>query len=173
MVDSAEPVDPPVGRMQPVPKKSPLGTIKDVADVAVASVVSTVTESVKDPVGTGQRMVGSAVGQAAAVAGAVSTRLPRRKRAAAPKVASRPVAVPQAEPRKTEGDPVTATVKAPAQKATAKRTPAKKTPAKKAPAKKTPANKTVAKKTAAKKTPAKKAPAKKTSAKKSAAVKKG
>ena len=42
--------------------KSPLGKIKDVADVAVVSVVSTVSGAVKDPVGTGQKVVGQALG---------------------------------------------------------------------------------------------------------------
>ena len=36
--------------------KNPLGTIKVVADVAVASVVDTVTKTVKDPVGTGKQV---------------------------------------------------------------------------------------------------------------------
>ena len=168
-----------------MPKKNPLGTIKDVADVAMASVVSTVSDSVKDPVGTGQKMVGSAVGQAVAVAGAVSTKLPRRKRKSAPQAASGPVAVPAAESRKTEGDPVAPAFSDPAAP-TAKRAPAKTTPAKKAAAKKAPAKtaakkapakkataKTPVKKTAAKKAPAKKAPAKKAPAKKSGTVTKG
>ncbi len=124
--------------------KNPLGKIKDVADLAV---------------GTGQKVVEQAVGQAVAVAGAVSTKLPGRKRAPAPKAEARPgpVAQPRAEPRKTEGDPVKkAAKKAPAKKAAAKKTTAKKTTAKKAPAKKAPAKKAVAKKAAVKKTPAKK-----------------
>ena len=102
--------------------KNPLGKIKDVADLAV---------------GTGQKVVEQAVGQAVAVAGAVSTKLPGRKRAPAPKAEARPgpVAEPRAEPRKTEGDPVKkAAKKAPAKKAAAKKTTAKKTTAKKAPA---------------------------------------
>ena len=130
-------------------KKSPLGKIKDAADLAV---------------GTGQKVVEQAVGQAVAVAGVVSTKLPGRKRAAAPTAAARPG--PVAEPRKTEGDPV---------KPTVKKTPAKKSPAKKAAAKKSPAKKTATKKTATKKTATKKTATKKTakkaSAKKTAAKK--
>ena len=141
-------------------KKNPLGTIKDVADVAVATVVSTVTESVKHPVGTGQKVVGTAVEQAVAVAGAVSTKLPHRKRAAAPRAASTPIAEPQAEPRKTEGDPV---------KQAAKKAPVKKAPVKKAPVKKAPVKKAPVKKAPVKKAPVKKAPAKKSPTKKGAA----
>ena len=159
-----------------MPKKNPLGTIKDVADVAMASVVSTVSESVKDPVGTGQKVVGSAVGQAVAVAGAVSTKLPRRKRKSAPKAASGPVAVPATESRKSQGDPVAPAFSDPAAP-TAKKSPAKKAPAKtaakKAPVKKVAAKKTPVKKAAAKKATAKKAPAKKAPAKKSGTVTKG
>ena len=57
--------------------KNPLGTIKDVADLAVATVVSTVSETVKDPVGTGQKM---SVRRSAAVAavGAVAATGGRR-----------------------------------------------------------------------------------------------
>ena len=39
-------------------RKNPLGKIKDAADVAVLTVVGTVTETVKDPIGTGQKVVG-------------------------------------------------------------------------------------------------------------------
>jgi DNA-binding protein HU-beta len=81
-------------------------------------------------------------------------------------VESRPVAEPQAEPRKDQGDPV-----APARKAPATKTPAKKAAATKAPAKKTAAKKAPAKKTAAKTAPAKKAAAKKTAATKAPAKK--
>ena len=56
--------------------KSPLGKIKDVADVALVSVVSTVSGTVKDPVGTGQKVVGQALG----VAGAVASRVPGLKK---------------------------------------------------------------------------------------------
>ena len=59
-----------------MPAKSPLGKIKDVADVAVVSVVSTVSGTVKDPVGTGQKVVGQALG----VAGAVASRVPGLKK---------------------------------------------------------------------------------------------
>jgi len=65
-----------------VPRKNPLGKIKDVADVAVSTVTETVIGTVKDPVGTGQKVVGQAVGQAVAVAGAVTERIPGRKRSA-------------------------------------------------------------------------------------------
>jgi ribonuclease E len=109
------------------------------------TVVGTVTEAVKDPIGTGQRVVGTAVGQAVAVAGAVSSKVPgRRRQADVPRAEAPPVRVaePQEESRKLHGDPVdlaarkTATKKkAPAKKA-AKKTTAKKA-AKKAPAKKT------------------------------------
>jgi hypothetical protein len=128
-------------------RKNPLGKIKDVATDAAVTVVGTVTETVKHPIGTGQKVVGTAVGQAAAVAGAVSAKVPgRRKRAEAPRAESRPApaAEPQDEPRKTQGDPVKPAGKAPAKKA-AKKSTAKKAPAKKAPAKKT-AAKTAAKK---------------------------
>jgi len=69
-----------------VPPKNPIGKIKDAATDAAVTVVGTVTETVKDPIGTGQKVVSTAVGQAAAVAGRVGTVLPGRKRAAAPKV---------------------------------------------------------------------------------------
>jgi hypothetical protein len=128
-----------------VPPKNPIGKIKDVATDAAVTVVGTVTETVKDPIGTGQKVVSAAVGQAAAVAGRVGTVLPGLKRAAAPTVDTRPVAEPQDEPMKSHGDPVTA----PAKKAAAKKSAAKKT------AKKAPATKTAAKKAAAKKAPAK------------------
>jgi DNA-binding protein HU-beta len=159
-----------------VPRKNPIGKIKDAATGAAVTVVGTVSETVKDPIGTGQKVVGTAVGQAVAVAGLVGTRLPHRKRAAAPKVESRPVAEPQSEPRKDQGDPVApakeaAAKKAPAKKAAAKKAPAKKAAAKKAPAKKAPAKKAPAKKTAAKKAPATKAPANKAPAAKAPATK--
>ena len=60
-------------------RKNPLGKIKDAADVAVLTVVGSVTESVKDPVATGQKVVGGAVGQAAAAVGAVTSRVGGRK----------------------------------------------------------------------------------------------
>jgi hypothetical protein len=159
-----------------VPPKNPLGKIKDAATGAAVNVVGTVAETVKDPVAKGQQVVGTAVGQAVAVAGAVSTRLPRRRRAAAPEPPAQPVAVPQEQSRKVQGDPVRpAETTAPVQKAVKK--PAKKAVAKKAPSKKAAvtapakaaAKKSPAKKTAAKKAPAKKAPAKKAAAKRSAA----
>ena len=59
--------------------KNPLGTIKDVADLAVASVAGTVSRTVKDPVGTGKKVVGTAVGQAAAAVGAVTSKVGGRK----------------------------------------------------------------------------------------------
>ena len=128
--------------------------------------VSTVSETVKDPVGTGQKVVGTAVGQAVAVAGAVTAKVAGRERAAARKAArSRPVAEPQAEPRKTAGDPK------PPQEGPGEEGPAKKTAAKKTAAKKTAAKKTQPKKAAAKKAPAKKTAAKKTAAKKAQAKK--
>jgi hypothetical protein len=145
-----------------VPRRNPIGKIKDAATEAAVTMVGTVSETMKDPVGTGQKVVGTAVGQAVAVAGRVGTRLPRRKRPAAPapKAEARPVAEPQAGPRKDQGDPV-----APAKKATAKKT-TKKTATKKTATKKTAAKKATAKKTATKKTAAKKTAAKKTAAKK-------
>jgi hypothetical protein len=120
-----------------VPPKNPIGKIKDAATDAAVTVVGTVTATVKDPIGTGHKVVSTAVGQAVAVAGHVGTRLPGLKRAAAPKVDTRPVAEPQ-------GDPL----KPPTKKAAAKKGAAKKTAAKKAPAKKTAAKKAPAKKTA-------------------------
>jgi hypothetical protein len=126
-----------------VPPKNPIGKIKDAATDAAVTVVGTVTETVKDPIGTGHKVVSTAVGQAVAVAGHVGTRLPGLKRAAAPKVDTRPVAEPQDEPTKSQGDPL----KPPTKKASAKKGAAKKT-AKKAPAKKTAAKKAPAKKTA-------------------------
>jgi hypothetical protein len=116
------------------------------------------------------------------VAGAVGAKVPSRKgRAKAPTTPPRPVvAEPQAEPRKSQGDPVKpAAKKAPAKKAPAKKVAAKKVAAKKAPSKKAAvtapakaaAKKAPAKKAAAKKAPAKKAAAKKTPAKKTAAKK--
>ena len=110
-------------------KKSPLDKIKDAATDAAVSVV-----------GTGQKVVGTAVGQALTVAGAVSAKVPSRRRAKPPSAHPRPVvaAEPQHEPRKSQGDPL----KPPAKKASAKKAPAKKTAAKKAPAKKTAAKKT-------------------------------
>jgi hypothetical protein len=135
-----------------VPPKNPIGKIKDVATDAAVTVAGTVSGTVKDPIGTGQKVVGTAIGQAVAVAGRVSSSLPGRRGAAAPKTESRPGAEPQAEPRKDQGDPLK-----PAAKTTAKKAPAKKAPAKKTAAKKAPAKKAAAKKTAAKKAPAKKA----------------
>src|SRR3954447_14260406 len=97
---------------RPVPNQNPIGKIKDVAAGAAVTVVGTVTETVKDPVGagqkavgagqkvvgtavgTGQKVVGSAVGQAAAVAGLVGTRVPKRGRGPAPEASSAPVAEP-------------------------------------------------------------------------------
>ena len=130
-----------------MPPKNPIGKIKDTATDAAVTVVGTVTETVKDPIGTGQKVVGTAIGQAVAVAGRVSTKLPGRKRATAPKVASRPVADPQDEPDKAHGDPVQPPAKKAAKKGAAKKGAAKKT-AKKAPAKKTAAKKAPAKKAA-------------------------
>jgi hypothetical protein len=127
-----------------VPSKNPIEKIKDVATGAAMTVAGTVSETVKDPIGTGQKVVGTAVGQAVVVAGRVGTMLPGRKRAAAPKAEARPLAEPQTEPRKDQGDPI---------KPAAKKAPVKKTAAKKT-AKKAPAKKTAAKKTA-KKAPAK------------------
>jgi len=122
-----------------VARKNPLGKIKDVADVAVLTVVGTVTETVKHPVETGQKVVGGAVGQAAAAVGAVTSRVGGGKGSAKQHEPSAPVAVRQDAPRKTEGDPVKpAAKKAPAKKAPAKKAAANKAPAKKAPAKKTP-----------------------------------
>jgi hypothetical protein len=134
-----------------VPPKNPIGKIKDAATDAAVTVVGTVTETVRDPIGTGQKVVSTAVGQAAAVASRVGTLLPGRQRSAPAKADTRPVAEPQEEPTKSHGDPV----KPPAKKATAKKSPAKKT------AKKAPAKKTAAKKTTAKKAPSMKATAKK------------
>ncbi len=134
-------------------RKNPLGKIKDAADVAVLTVVGTVTETVKDPIGTGQKVVGVAVGQAAAAVGAVTSRVGGRK-GSGHQQSPAPVATAQDAPRKTEGDPV----KPAAKKAPAKKTSAKKAPAKKAPAKKSAAKKAPAKKSAAEKAPAKTAP---------------
>ncbi len=106
-------------------KKSQLDKIKEAATDAAVSVV-----------GTGQRVVGTAVGQAVAVAGAVGAKVPNRRRAKAPSAPARPVAEaePQSEPRKTQGDPL----RSPAKKASTKKTATKKTATKKAPAKKVP-----------------------------------
>jgi hypothetical protein len=110
-----------------VSRKNPLGKIKDVADVAVLTVVGTVTETVKHPIGTGQKVVGTAVGQAAAVVGAVTSRVAGGKSPTQPPTT--PAAVPQDEPRKSQGDPVKpAAKKAPAKKAAAKKASAKPTP---------------------------------------------
>ena len=119
-------------------RKNPLGKIKDVADVAVVTVV-----------GTGQKVVETAVGQATAAVGAVSSRVGGRK-SAAPRPSAAPVAVRKDEPRKSgQGDPVKpVAATAPAKKVAAKKAPAKKAPAKKAPAKKAPAKKAPAKKAA-------------------------
>jgi hypothetical protein len=159
-----------------MPRKSPIEKIKDAATGAAVTVAGTVAETVKDPIGTGQKVVGTAVVQAVAVAGRVGTKLPSRKRAAAPRTESRPIAVPQADARKDQGDPVTPVKKAPVKKAPAKKAPskkaaAKKTPAKKSAVKKAPAKKSTAKKSTAKKSTVKKAPAKK--AAKKAPAKKG
>jgi len=129
-----------------VPSKNPIGKIKDAATGAAVTVVGTVSETVKDPIGTSQKVVGTAVGQAVAVAGRVTTKLPGRKRATAPKADPHPAAERQDESIKPHGDPV----KPPAKKSAAKKSAAKKS-AKKAPAKKTAAKKAPAKKTAAKK----------------------
>ncbi len=80
--------------------KNPLGTIKDVADLAVATVVSTVSETVKDPVGAGQKVVGTAVGQAVAVAGAVGAKVPSRSRRKKP---SRRIAIAVGSGRRATG----------------------------------------------------------------------
>jgi hypothetical protein len=142
-----------------VAKKSPLDKIKDAATDAAVSVV-----------GTGQKVVGTAVGQALTVAGAVGARVPSRRRAKAPSAPSRPVtrAEPQQEPRKSQGDPV----KPPPKKAPAKKTAAKKTPAKKSAAKDTAAKKSPTKKSAAKKSATKKSATKKSATKKAAPAKK-
>jgi hypothetical protein len=129
-----------------VPSKNPIGKIKDAATGAAVTVVGTVSETVKDPIGTSQKVVGTAVGQAVAVAGRVTTKLPGRKRPTAPKADPHPAAERQDESIKPHGDPV----KPPAKKSAAKKSAAKKS-AKKAPAKKTAAKKAPAKKTAAKK----------------------
>jgi hypothetical protein len=138
-----------------VASKNPLGKLKDAATEAAVTVVGTVTEAVKHPVGTGQRVIGSAVGQAVTVAGAVSSKVPSRRRQAAAKAEPHPgpVAERQEESRKLHGDPVEPAATKAVAKKTAKKTPTKKTPAKKAAAKKT-----------AKKTPAKKAAATKSAA---------
>ena len=139
--------------------KSPLGKIKDVADVAVVSVVSTVSGTVKDPVGTGQKVVGQALG----VAGAVASRVPGLKKSAPerPEPSSAkerdvaPVVPLPAEATKVHGDPVKPlprrrpprsarrAKKAPSAKA-ATAAPAKKSPAKKSASKKAPAKKPAA-----------------------------
>ena len=148
-----------------MPAKSPLGKIKDVADVAVVSVVSTVSGTVKDPVGTGQKVVGQALG----VAGAVASRVPGLKKSTPerPEPSSAkerdiaPVVPLPAEATKVQGDPVKpAPKKAAGTKPTARKAAAKKAPSAKAataaPAKKSPAKKSAAKKSASKKAPAKK-----------------
>jgi len=113
-----------------VAPKNPLGMIKGTADLAIGVVTETVKATVKDPVGTGKQVVGTAVGQAVAVVGAVGARVPGWKRADTPPAETppEPLAERQDEPRKTEGDPVkpaAKTVKPTAQKA-ATRAPAKK-----------------------------------------------
>ena len=140
-----------------MPNQNPLGKIKDVATGAAVTVVGTVTETVKDPVGagqkavgtgqkvvgtavgqavgTGQKVAGAAVGQALARPGRVSPHVPGLRRSAAPTVSSGPVAEPQAEPRKREGDPVKPATKKVATKKTTAKKAAKKAPATQAAAK--------------------------------------
>jgi hypothetical protein len=140
-----------------VPNQNPLGKIKDVATGAAVTVVGTVTETVKDPVGaghkavgtgqkvvgtavgqavgTGQKVVGTAVGQAVALAGRVSTKVPGLSRSAPPTASSGAVAEPQTEPRKREGDPVAPATKKVATKKTTAKKAAKKAPAQEAAAK--------------------------------------
>ena len=105
--------------------KNPLGTIKDVADLAVASVVGTVSRTVKDPVGTGKKVVGTAVGQAAAAVGAVTSKVGGRTGSEGPD---------QGGPREAGGR--RSSRRRPRRKPPAKKAPTKKTAAKKAPAKK-------------------------------------
>ena len=163
-------------------RKSPLGKIKDAA-----------VETIKDPIGTGQKAAGQAVGQAlgtigtvTSTVGAVTSKVTGRKRSSAKaEERPKPVAVPDM-PSRPHGDPVTPTKtqdralreesptlasvpkKAPAKKASPKQAPAPSAPAKKATAKEAPAKK------AAKAVPtpadvAKKTAAKKTTAKTTAA----
>ena len=136
--------------------KNPLGKIKDVADLAVGTVVD-----------TGQKVVGQAVGQAAGAVGAVASKVPGRKKPAPARPERGLRAVRQDAPAGPHGDPVkpatnVGATKAPGKKTTTKRAPAKKTAAKKTAAKKAPAKRAPAKKTAAKKAPARKSAAKKT-----------
>ena len=53
-----------------MPSKNPIVKIKDVATetamTVAGTVAGTVAETVKDPIGTGQKVVGTAVGQAVA-----------------------------------------------------------------------------------------------------------
>jgi len=165
--------------------KNPLGKIKDAAGLVTGTVVD-----------GGQKVVGQAVGAAVDVVGAVSAKVPGRKRPAAarPEAPSVGRAVPQEASTRPHGDPVKPSAppseKAPVKKTAAKKTTAKTAPAKKAAAKKAPAKKTPAKKLAsagapeiptpdetalAKKAgtarPAKKAAVKKTAAKKTATKK--
>ena len=160
-------------------RKSPLGKIKDAA-----------VGTIKDPLGTGQKAAGQALGTVTSTVGAVTSKVTGRKRSSAKsEERPKPVAVPDS-PSRPHGDPVTPTKaeeralredSSPRLASVPKQAPAKKTPppakqspakpaAKKAPAKKaakavpTPAD--VAKKTAASiptvaTAPAKKAPTKK------------
>ena len=164
-------------------RKSPLGKIKDAA-----------VETIKDPIGTGQKAAGQAVGQAlgtigtvTSTVGAVTSKVTGRNRSSAKaEERPKPVAVPDT-PSRPHGDPVSPTktedralredsspklasvpTKAPAKKATSKQAPAPSAPAKKAPAKTTTAKQAPAKK-AAKAVPTPADVAKKTAAKKTAA----
>ena len=107
VIDSGTPLAPPTSEgADPWPRRRPLGKIKDAADLAV---------------GTGQKVDRAAVGEAVAVAGIISAKLPGRKQLAGPTHAARPG--PVADARKTEGDPV---------ERDGRETPAKKSPAEKA-----------------------------------------
>ena len=123
--------------------KNPLGKIRNVA-----------VETIKDPVGTGQKAVNRAVGLSLGTLGtvtatvsSVTSKVPGRKQSSSTSEdRPKPVAVPDG-PRKTHGDPVTP-IKTTAKKASAKKAPAKRPAAKKAPAKKSAAKKSPARKTA-------------------------
>lgn len=125
--------------------KNPLGKIKDAAGLVTGTVVD-----------SGQKVMGQAVGTAVEVVGAVTAKVPGRKRPATARATTPagPQAVPQDGSTRPHGDPVKpseppAATKAPAKKAPTKKTPAAKAPAKKVPAKKAPAKKAAAKKLAA------------------------
>ncbi|GAB3263015.1 hypothetical protein [Nocardioides dilutus] len=145
-----------------MPSKSPIAKIKDTAGQLTGAAVVTVVD-------TGQKVVGQAIGQAAGAVGAVTSRVPGRRKS--PRSRHDPEsstlhAVPQDAPTRSHGDPVKpAAKKAPAKKAAAKKLasagrPEIPTPDETALGKKTATKKTAAKKTAAKKT-ARRAPTKK------------